>query len=117
MIEVIGEYGQQIKPMFDIDAYGNDINIIDVKKQSNILFPDKIVNFTPSRTRTKYVSALARVILSERLFKFHSATALPPELWTYWKLIRNSRYVLLDISSVSTMAGETMCSFWKLQST
>ena len=49
MIEVIGEYGQQIKPMFDIDAYGNDINIIDVKKQSNILFPDKIVNFTPSR--------------------------------------------------------------------
>ena len=45
MVEVIGEYGQQIKPIFDIDAYGNDIDIVDVKKQKiNILFPDKIVN-------------------------------------------------------------------------
>ena len=29
MVELIGEYGQQIKPILDIDAYDNDIDIDD----------------------------------------------------------------------------------------
>ena len=39
---------------------------------------------------------------------------LPTELWLTENLLKNSRYVLPDLS---TMAGETMCSFWELQST
>ena len=41
MCEVIGEYGQQIKPVFDVDAYGSDIDIQEVKKQINSIFPNK----------------------------------------------------------------------------
>lgn len=51
MVEVIGEYGQQIKPIFDIDAYDNDINIGDVRNKINTIFPNKIVNWATREPR------------------------------------------------------------------
>jgi len=39
--ELIGEENQQIKPVFDVDAYDNDINIDDYIIKFNIIFPDK----------------------------------------------------------------------------
>ena len=45
IVEVIGEYGQQIKPIFDIDAYNNDIDIVVVRNKINTLFPNKTVHW------------------------------------------------------------------------
>lgn len=50
-VENIGLYNQQIKPIFDVDAYDNDIDIVEVKQQINILFPDKIVNYAKREPR------------------------------------------------------------------
>jgi hypothetical protein len=44
MCEVIGEYGQQVKPCFDVDAYNEDINIDEIKAKINVMFPKKVVN-------------------------------------------------------------------------
>ena len=41
MVEVIGEYGQQIKPILDVDVYDNDMNINDVIKDINKKIPNK----------------------------------------------------------------------------
>ena len=41
MVELIGAYGQQIKPVFDVDAYNDDIDIASVISKINELFPDK----------------------------------------------------------------------------
>ena len=43
MVEVIGAYGQQIKPVFDVDAYNDDIDLSSVISKINELFPGKDV--------------------------------------------------------------------------
>ena len=45
MVELIGGYEQQIKPVFDIDAYNIDPNINEITSDINLLFPDKVVKF------------------------------------------------------------------------
>jgi hypothetical protein len=49
--EIIGGYGQQIKPIFDIDAYKTDINKDEINKIILSLFPDK---------KTVYASRIPR---------------------------------------------------------
>ena len=39
MVEIIGEYGQQIKPAFDIDAYNNDIDTNTIIQDIQIIIP------------------------------------------------------------------------------
>jgi len=49
--ESIGKKGQFIKPIFDIDAYGTDINVDDVKKDINQLYPNKTINYAKREPR------------------------------------------------------------------
>jgi hypothetical protein len=49
--ESIGKKGQFIKPIFDIDAYGTDINIDDVKNDINLLYPNKTINYAKREPR------------------------------------------------------------------
>lgn len=49
--ESIGKKGQFIKPIFDIDAYGTDINIDDVKNDINQLYPNKTINYAKREPR------------------------------------------------------------------
>ena len=53
MVECIGEYSQQIKPVFDIDAYDAipDINSILVIADINKIFPDKPVEYAERKPR------------------------------------------------------------------
>ena len=51
MAENIGEYGQQIKPIFDIDAYDTDPNIDEIILDINTLFPEKTVNYAKREPR------------------------------------------------------------------
>ena len=51
MVEVIGEYGQQIKPVFDIDAYNDDVDINDMITKINIIFPEKTVKYAKREPR------------------------------------------------------------------
>ena len=54
MVEVIGEFKQQIKPVFDIDAYINDIDVSEVINKISKIFPDKPVKYatrTPRETK------------------------------------------------------------------
>lgn len=51
MAEMIGDYNQQIKPVFDVDAYIQDIDIDAVKKDINSIFPDKIINLANREVR------------------------------------------------------------------
>jgi hypothetical protein len=56
MVELIGAYGQQIKPVFDVDAYNEDIDISSVIAKINGLFPGKNVYYAkrePRETRNK----------------------------------------------------------------
>ena len=45
MVEDIGKYGQQIKPVFDIDAYDSDINISEITADINKVFPNKPIYY------------------------------------------------------------------------
>ena len=59
MCEVIGERKQYIKPVFDVDAYENDIDVDAVKADINMIFPNKSINYAkrePRETKkgTKY---------------------------------------------------------------
>ena len=45
MVVNIGLLVQQIKPVFDVDAYDNNIDINDIKAKINELLPDKPVNY------------------------------------------------------------------------
>lgn len=49
--ESIGKKGQFIKPIFDIDAYGTDINVDDVKNDINQLYPNKPINYAKREPR------------------------------------------------------------------
>ena len=51
MCEVIGEYKQYIKPVFDVDAYDNDIDVNSVKSDINTLFPDKSIYYAKREAR------------------------------------------------------------------
>lgn len=51
MVENIGEYSQQIKPVFDIDAYIDDIDIDKVKTEINSIFPNKNINYATRGVR------------------------------------------------------------------
>ena len=50
-VESIGKKGQFIKPVFDLDAYGTDINIDDFKADVNLLYPNKEVNVAKREPR------------------------------------------------------------------
>jgi hypothetical protein len=41
MVELIGAYNQQIKPIFDIDAYNIEPDLNEIKADINKIFPDK----------------------------------------------------------------------------
>jgi len=49
--ESIGKKGQFIKPIFDIDSYGTDINVDDVKNDINQLYPNKTINYAKREPR------------------------------------------------------------------
>ena len=51
MVELIGAYGQQIKPVFDVDAYNDDIDIASVISKINELFPEKAVYYAKREPR------------------------------------------------------------------
>ena len=54
MVEVIGEFKQQIKPILDVDAYINDIDVSEVINKISKIFPDKPVKYatrTPRETK------------------------------------------------------------------
>ena len=51
MVEIIGEYGQQIKPIFDIDAYNNDIDVNSVIQDIQKIFPNKDVKYAKRESR------------------------------------------------------------------
>ena len=51
MVEVIGAYGQQIKPVFDVDAYNDDIDLSSVISKINELFPGKNVYYAKREPR------------------------------------------------------------------
>ena len=51
MVENIGQFKQQIKPVFDVDAYTNDIDIEQVKKDINSIFPDKAIHYAKREQR------------------------------------------------------------------
>ena len=56
--ESIGKKGQFIKPIFDIDAYGTDINVDDVKNDINQLYPNKTINYAKREPSSQYHSFL-----------------------------------------------------------
>jgi len=51
MCENIGGYHQYIKPVFDVDAYSNDIDIDSVKADINMMFPNKTINYAKREPR------------------------------------------------------------------
>ena len=53
MPELIGSYGQQVKPCFDVDAYNQDIDIDEIIAKINVMFPNKKVN-TAKREPRQY---------------------------------------------------------------
>jgi hypothetical protein len=44
MPELIGSYGQRVKPCFDVDTYNRDIDIDEIVARINAMFPNKKVN-------------------------------------------------------------------------
>jgi hypothetical protein len=51
MCENIGLPDQQIKPVFNVDAYDNDIDIDAIKAKINELFPDKQIHYAKREPR------------------------------------------------------------------
>jgi len=51
MCECIGEYEQQIKPVFDVDAYDTEPDIDAIIAKIHILFPNKHVNYAKRAPR------------------------------------------------------------------
>jgi hypothetical protein len=51
MVELIGAYGEQINPVFDVDAYNDDIDISSVIAKINGLFPGKNVYYAKREPR------------------------------------------------------------------
>jgi hypothetical protein len=51
MCELIGGTYQQIKPVFDVDAYDEDININEVIADINLIFPNKSVKYAKREPR------------------------------------------------------------------
>lgn len=45
MSEIIGDINKNIKPIFDVDAMGEDIDIEETKKEINMIFPNKPIYF------------------------------------------------------------------------
>jgi hypothetical protein len=44
MPELIGSYGQQVNPCFDVNAYIQDIDIDEIIAKINVMFPNEKVN-------------------------------------------------------------------------
>lgn len=53
MCEIIGDFNQFIKPVFDIDAFDQDIDIASVKQDLNKLFPNKTIYYARRNARMK----------------------------------------------------------------
>lgn len=53
MVENISKPSQQIKPVFDVDSYDNDINIDDIILKINDMFPNKKICYAKREPRIK----------------------------------------------------------------
>ena len=53
MVENIGKYGQQIKPIFDVDAYEVNPNIDEIFADIHKKFPDKPIMLIESQENIK----------------------------------------------------------------
>jgi hypothetical protein len=53
MCEIIGDYNQFIKPIFDVDAFDKDIDIETVKQDINKIFPNKTIYYAKREPRMK----------------------------------------------------------------
>ena len=53
MCEIIGGYNQFIKPVFDVDAYHEDIDMQKVKSDINKIFKNKTIYFAKRKARMK----------------------------------------------------------------
>ena len=51
MVKCIGEYCQQIKPIFDIDSYDAKLDIDAIINEINKLFPKKYVKYAEREPR------------------------------------------------------------------
>lgn len=51
LCELIGRSAQQIKPVFDVDAYGKDIDINQVIADIQKVFPNKTINYAKRQPR------------------------------------------------------------------
>ena len=51
MVENIGEYGQQIKPILDIDAYDAEPDIKEIIADIHKIFPNKLINYAKRDSR------------------------------------------------------------------
>ena len=51
MAEIIGGFGQQIKPVLDVDAYETDINIDEVIADIKRIFPNKVIFYAKREPR------------------------------------------------------------------
>ena len=51
MSEIIGDINKNIKPVFDVDAMGEDIDIEETKKEINMIFPNKPIYFCKREPR------------------------------------------------------------------
>lgn len=51
LCELIGRSAQQIKPVFDVDAYGKDIDINQVFADIQKVFPNKTINYAKRQPR------------------------------------------------------------------
>ena len=53
MCEIIGDFNQFIKPVFDVDAFEEDIDVGSVKQDINKLFPNKTIYYAKRYARMK----------------------------------------------------------------
>ena len=53
MCEIIGDYNQFIKPVFDIDSFDEDIDVSRVKFDINKMFPNKTIYYAKRDARMK----------------------------------------------------------------
>ena len=79
MVECIGEYSQQIKPVFDIDAYDTKPDINCIIADINKIFPDKPVKYAvrePREFKGKFKYSYRLYVLNVRITSKHIKTLL-----------------------------------------
>ena len=79
MVECIGEYSQQIKPVFDIDAYDAKPDINSIIADINKIFPDKPVKYAerePREFKGKFKYSYRFYVLNVRITSKNIKTLL-----------------------------------------